>query len=216
MIDLHKLDRLLDFTIVVVCISGVLCSFALLAEVGRTSDTVEWSKRATATTPVVVAAPPEETAGEDPEEDALIEQTLLAQGYYRDDVPLSYELQEALHTACEEFGVRYELALAVIERETGFQDLTGDGGESVGYFQIQPRWWGDLMEQIEASDLADPVQNFRTGCAILAQLIGQYGCERDALTAYNSGHAGESEYASAVLKAAERWDVPGEGGGEYL
>lgn len=36
-----------------------------------------------------------------PDENALIEAALVAQGYFREDVPLSFELQDALHTACE-------------------------------------------------------------------------------------------------------------------
>lgn len=205
--DLHKLDRLADAAIVVATAAGVVCCFALLAEMGRANDKVEWSRRAIPA-PVVAAVAQETDPGEGPAEDALIEEALLVQGYYRDDVPLPYGLQDALHTACEEFGVRYELALAVIERETNFTDTTGDGGESVGYFQIQPRWWGELMEEIGVDDLADPVQNFRTGCAILARLIGQYGDEANALTAYNSGRPGESAYAAAVLEAAEGWATP--------
>lgn len=143
--------------------------------------------------------------GEDPDEDLKIDAALVEQGYYRNDVPMSYELQEALHTACEEFGVEYALALAVIERETNFTNATGDGGESIGFFQVQKRWWSVLMDEIGVDDLADPEQNFRTGCAILAQLIDRYGNETDALTAYNSGRPGESKYAASVLEAAERW-----------
>ncbi len=202
--DLHKLDRLADAAIVVATAAGVVCAFSLLAEMGRAADKVEWSRRAVPA-PVAGTVAQEPDPGEDPMEDMLIETALLEQGYYRDGVPLSYELQEALHTACQEFGVRYELALAVIERETNFTDVTGDGGESVGYFQIQPRWWGELMAETGVDDLSDPAQNFRTGCAILAQLIERYGSEADALTAYNSGHPGQSEYAGAVLAAAGRW-----------
>lgn len=204
---LDKLDKLAGAAIIVATVAGVVCSFALLTEMGRTADKVEWSRRAVSA-PVVAAAAQEPDTGEDPAEDALIETALLAQGYYRDDVPLSYELQDALHTACEEFGVRYELALAVIERETNFTDTTGDGGESAGYFQIQPRWWSALMAEIGVDALTGPAQNFRTGCAILAQLIERYGNETDALTAYNSGRPGESEYADAVLEAAGRWAAP--------
>lgn len=59
--------------------------------------------------------------GDDPMLDEQIEATLEAEGYFRDDVPLSYELQDQLHTACEESGVPYALALAIIEKETRFQ-----------------------------------------------------------------------------------------------
>ena len=143
-----------------------------------------------------------------PDENALIEAALVEQGYFREDVPLTYQEQDFLQSACEEFGVEYPLMLALIERETRFQNVAGDGGDSMGYCQIQKRWWGWLMEEIGAEDLTDPQDNFRTGCAIIAELTTKYdGAVDKALVAYNSGHyAGEiTRYASAVLEAAEVW-----------
>ena len=137
-----------------------------------------------------------------PDENALIEAALVAQGYFREDVPLTYQEQDFLQSACEEFGVEYPLMLALIERETRFQNVAGDGGDSMGYCQIQKRW---LMEEIGAEDLTDPQDNFRTGCAIISYLSGKYGNTRDALSAYNTGSPGKTEYASAVLEAAENW-----------
>ena len=64
------------------------------------------------------AEPPQVNAseiGEDPEEEVKIAEALLEQGYFRDDIPLSYEEQDYLHTACEEFGVDHALMLALIE-----------------------------------------------------------------------------------------------------
>ena len=139
------------------------------------------------------------------DENALIEAALVAQGYFREDVPLTYQEQDYLQSACEEFGVEYPLMLALIERETRFQNVAGDGGDSVGYCQIQERWWGGLMEEIGAEDLEDPQDNFRTGCAVMAHLSEKYGNTRDALSAYNTGSPGKTEYASAVLEAAEKW-----------
>lgn len=140
-----------------------------------------------------------------PDENALIEAALVAQGYFREDLPLTYQEQDFLQSACEEFGVEYPLMLALIERETRFQNVAGDGGDSMGYCQIQERWWGWLMAEIGAEDLTDPQDNFRTGCAVMAYLSGKYGNTRDALSAYNTGSPGKTEYASAVLEAAEVW-----------
>lgn len=140
-----------------------------------------------------------------PDENALIEAALVAQGYFREDLPLTYQEQDFLQSACEEFGVEYPLMLALIERETRFQNVAGDGGDSMGYCQIQERWWGWLMAEIGAEDLTDPQDNFRTGCAVMAYLSGKYGNTRDALSAYNTGSPGKTEYASAVLEAAENW-----------
>lgn len=147
----------------------------------------------------------EPVASEAPEEDALIEATLLEQGYYRDDVPLDYLTQDLLHTACAEFGVDYALALAVIEQETNFRNIMGDDGESAGYMQIQERWWSGLMDELGVTDLMDPYGNFRVGCAILGQMIEQYGLP-DALTMYNAGRTGESGYSQSVMEQKEKWE----------
>lgn len=155
-------------------------------------------------TPVKVSAPPAE-ASEAPDEAELIDAALVEQGYFRDDVPLTFEEQDFLHGACEEFGVEYELMLSLIYRETRFQNIVGDGGNSIGYCQIQPRWWGRLMEEIGAEDLTDPYDNFRTGCAILSNLTARYGNVRDALSAYNTGAPGHTEYAASVLEGMDVW-----------
>lgn len=123
--------------------------------------------------------------------------------WYKEDIPLEPELQKALWDACQEFGVEYPLALAVIEQETGYQNLIGDDGDSIGYFQIQPYWWSDMMEQIGVDDLTDPAQNFRAGCAVLRYFLDiNDGSVSDALTAYNPGYSG---YAGAVMEIAEGW-----------
>lgn len=138
-------------------------------------------------------------------EDERIEAALVEQGYYRDDIPLTYLEQDFLHTAADEFGVDYFVMVALIERETNFRNIPGDGGSSTGYCQIQKRWWSDLMEEIGADDLTNPYDNFRTAAAILAQHLERYGTMRDALTAYNSGSPGNSKYATAILANAEKW-----------
>lgn len=125
--------------------------------------------------------------------------------WYIEDIPLSYQEQEYLWNACQEFGVDHSLMLALIEQETNFRNVTGDGGDSIGYCQIQPRWWSGLMEEIGADDLADPQDNFRTGCAIVAHLLERYGTTEDALSAYNSGSPGPTVYAASVLSAEIEW-----------
>lgn len=136
----------------------------------------------------------------------ILEPTKDDPGYeYNPVIPLDVDLQEALFDACQEFNVDFSLMLAIIQRETKFSNITGDNGASVGYCQIQARWWRGLMAQIGAHDLTIPVDNFRTGCAIMAHLTGRYGNTRDALTAYNTGKPGTSQYANAVLASAEKW-----------
>lgn len=177
---------------------------AELPEVVSTTAPVRARNVVQASTPLKVSAQTVE-AGEAPDEAELIDAALVEQGYFREDVPLTFEEQDYLQTACAEFGVDYELMLSLIYRETRFQNIVGDGGNSIGYCQIQPRWWGSLMEEIGAEDLTDPYDNFRTGCAIVAQLTEKYGNVRDALSAYNTGAPGHTEYAASVLAGMEVW-----------
>ena len=142
-------------------------------------------------------------------ENEKIESALYENGYFRSDVPLDGDTQAFLHAACEESGITYELALAVIRKETGFQNVMGDNGNSYGYMQIQPRWHEERMERLGVTDLTDPYSNFRVGCDFLAELLNKYTLE-EALTAYNSGKPGKSEYATSVMNYMDEYNRAGE------
>lgn len=122
---------------------------------------------------------------------------------YYDHIDFEYEMQELLWEACEEAGCPYELALAVIFRESSYKNVNGDNGSSVGYMQIQPRWNQTRMERLGVSDLSDPLSNFRVGCDLLTELIEKYGSYESALTCYNTGKPGTSRYAERVLSYME-------------
>lgn len=156
-------------------------------------------------TPVVTVAPtPEPTATPTPEHIVMT----IEFDPVREDIPLAAETQKLLYTACTETGVQYELALAVVRQETGFRNITGDGGDSIGYMQVQPRWHSDRMERLGVTNLADPYSNFLVGCDYLAEMIGKEKGVEWALMAYNGGPSyannmaedGKvSKYASDVL-----------------
>ena len=116
----------------------------------------------------------------------------------RDDIPLDAEIQRLLYKACGETGIRYELALAVIWQETDFRNVIGDGGESAGYMQVQEKWHRERMERLGVTDLLDPYGNFLVGLDFLAELLETHELT-DALTRYNSGRTGNSQYARSVL-----------------
>lgn len=163
--------------------------------------------------PVKLVEREEHQEGEDPLEAEKIEAALVEQGYFRDDVPLSYTDQDFLHTACHESGVPYALALAVIQKETGFNNVMGDDGASSGYMQVQERWHWDRMERLGVTDLMHPFGNFRVGCDYLAELLEKYPLEV-ALTAYNMGHypGYTTQYALDVMGYYEEWkELVGDG-----
>ena len=123
------------------------------------------------------------------------------------NIPLSCELQVELYEATQEFGVDYHIMIALIDRESKFQNVIGDSGASYGYCQIQPKWWYGLMTEIGATDLTIPKDNFRTACAIVSKLMKNYGSIEGALVAYNQGHyyGYSTQYSRDVMANAERY-----------
>lgn len=131
-----------------------------------------------------------------PDENALIEAALVAQGCFREDVPLDYSLQDHLHTACEANNVPYHVALGLIWVESRFQP-DADNGTSYGLCQLNRDYFPDKLT---------PAENIWAGMEYLGSLIDRYGDLGAALTAYNAGSdTGDRTYASAVLEAAENW-----------
>ena len=123
------------------------------------------------------------------------------------DVPLDKELQKHIVRVCEEYGVEPAIVLAVIGRESNYRaEAIGDGGDSLGMCQVQPRWHYDRMERLNCPDLLDPYQNVVVGIDYLAECIERYdGDVAKGLVAYNQGHFKETitDYALAVLDMAE-------------
>lgn len=115
---------------------------------------------------------------------------------YNPAVPIPGPLQYVLWQACEDTGIEYAIALAVIEVESDFNP-DEDNGICYGYMQLHRRYFpGNLS----------PGQNIRYGMEHLGRLLKQYGTIEAALTAYNAGHdTGSRTYANAVLAAAEKW-----------
>ena len=122
-------------------------------------------------------------------------------------IPMEAELQEQLYEAAQEFGVDYYIMIALIDRETEFRNVFGDGGDSYGYCQIQPKWWYGLMVDIGATNLTNPRDNFRVACAIIAQLTEEYQSVEGALVAYNQGsyNGSSTEYSREIIANARRY-----------
>ena len=131
--------------------------------------------------------------------DVAVEEMREVESYYTTyDIPLDKETQRLLYNACEATGMDMALAVSVIWRETHFQNLMGDGGDSYGYMQVQPRWHRDRMARLGVTDLLDPYSNFLVGCDFLAELLAKYDLP-NALTYYNSGSPGYNQYARDVI-----------------
>lgn len=146
----------------------------------------------------------------------LLEQEEIVQPiFYCEAVPLTAEEQMELFNAADAFDIWYPLALGMVDVETSFQNVAGDGGASIGYLQVNGTLHTDLMEQVGATDLWVPRDNFSTGLAYLAQQMERTDTVHKALMAYNMGPSGaaaaweegiyETEYSQKVLERAEYW-----------
>lgn len=123
------------------------------------------------------------------------------------DIPMSEELQEELYEATAEFAVDYYIMIALIDKESKFENVISDNGDSYGYCQIQPQWWYGLMVEIGATDLTLPQDNFRAACAIMAQLIKKHDSIEGALVEYNQGsyNGSSTSYSREIIENAKRY-----------
>lgn len=118
----------------------------------------------------------------------------LERVYY--DVPLSEDLQDHIFNLCDEKGIEYKVAMALIHTESRFDaTCVGDSGNSLGLMQIQPRWHYERMERLGCNDLLDPYQNVTVGLDLFSDLLEEYGVVEYALMAYNGG----GSYADSMI-----------------
>lgn len=141
-----------------------------------------------------------------------IESSYVTEAIYF-DVPLESDLQDLIFDLCKDRGIDPAIIVAMIYRESGFNSgAIGDGGNSLGLMQIQPRWNGARMNELNCPDLLDPYQNVKVGIDCFADYVDQSGSIEWSLMAYNGGpsyasnlwNSGQiSGYASAVLSYAD-------------
>lgn len=162
---------------------------------------------------------------ENPERTEVAEMVAeLEEGFVYYEIPEEYqkaggnlpeEVQRFIYRICKRDGVRYALVLAMIERESAYKaDCIGDDGESLGYMQVQQKWHEERMREKGVTDLMNPYQNIMVGVDYIAELIEEYGTERDALAVYNYGAKGAMrhlwnnniftyEYNETIMKRAQ-------------
>lgn len=175
---------------------GLIYAVACLAVVCAAGTAVEWLDEQ----PVVEEAPPVviEEPEEDPMEAEKIEEALIEQGYFREDVPMDYDLQDILFTLCDDLGIPREIGLGLIDVESDFNPDAVSPNGCYGLCQLNPRYFPSGLSSAD---------NIRTGIAYLGEKLEKYnGDMAAALTAYNAGHdTGKRFYSSKVMAAAEYW-----------
>ena len=127
------------------------------------------------------------------------------------DVPLSHSLQRYIYEVCVDENVPVTLAMAMIERESDFdQDAIGST-DDYGLMQINKINHEMLKEEYRAADMLNPYQNVFCGIKIIGSYIEKYeGDYGKALMAYNMGDYGarkawdngitSTSYSKAILE----------------
>lgn len=105
-----------------------------------------------------------------------------------DFIPFSEDFQAEIFKRCKKHNFDFDYLLAVMKTESDFRWIIGDDGESIGYMQIQPRWWQRLADE-EGLNIIEPADNVELGIIIIEQLlIENNGWMPYALKQYNSGN----------------------------
>lgn len=130
--------------------------------------------------------------------------------YY--EVPLSEDLQDHIFEECAKYAIHPAIVIAMIGKESGYNpDAVGDGGNSLGLMQIQPKWHRERFKKLNITNLFNPKQNVTVGIDILAELYETGKPIEWILMAYNGGrsYANEkaalgivSDYANMVIAKA--------------
>ena len=147
--------------------------------------------------------------------EALMDTEEEAPSYQSDAVPLNHDTQAQVLGWCEEYGVPYSVALAVIEAESSFRP-DAENGSCYGYMQINSINKSWLFQEIGVTNLEDPLQNLHSGIYMLGDLYGKYGDWHKALVCYNCGETGaynhyfsqgltSSGYSRHVMELEAKW-----------
>ena len=112
----------------------------------------------------------------------------------RHTIDLSEELQLHTFRMAQKYGVQYELVMAVMGVESGWDEDDRVNGTFVGLGAIYVAQLKEL-KSIGITDLYDPKQNIEAICYYLRYKLDYVGGnEHMALMCYNSGEAGAQRY----------------------
>lgn len=129
----------------------------------------------------------EEVVVEEKEEVHIEENEIetVTQSYEFYDVPLSEEIQIHIFEECEKRNIAPALVIALIERESHYDENAESNNGAIGLMQVTPRWHEERKERLGCTDLYDPFQNISVGIDYLAELRDKNNDLYWVLMAYN-------------------------------
>ena len=132
--------------------------------------------------------------------------------YY--DIPLSEELQDYTQAICSSYEVEYELALAIMWKESTFNADSISSSGDYGLMQVNKCNFDWIAKALAFPDdtgdtFINPYYNIQAGVYMISLMLSKYETERCALMAYNYGEGAArgcwsagiytSPYAESVL-----------------
>lgn len=126
----------------------------------------------------------------------------LDEGFRVYNIALSEEYQKYAYALCTQYGIDYELFLAIMYQESRYNIYALGGGNSYGLCQIHVGNHANLINKLGVTDFFDPYDNMTAGAYMLAtyyQIARNYVSDPEevevyALNAYNMGEG--AYYAS--------------------
>jgi hypothetical protein len=126
----------------------------------------------------------------DPGEESFVEVIPPIDGKYL-DVPMSAELQDYVRAVSAEYGIPFELTMAVIYVESKFNPGAISDTADYGLMQISTINHAQLASDLGITDFLDAKQSIRAGCHILADKLRKSGGDvTNALMRYHDGDGG--------------------------
>ena len=125
--------------------------------------------------------------------------------WVRYPLPLDDELQRYIEHLCKQYEVDAAIIFAIIEAESNCDPYcVGDSGHSYGLMQIWEECHHDRCVRLGIDNLFSPYQNVLVGIDFFAELMNcGHGIDW-ALSWYNSGQGGATEYALRIQNRAEQ------------
>ncbi len=120
------------------------------------------------------------------------------EGFKQYNIALPVEQQKYAYNLCMQYGIQYELFLAVMYKESGFNPNAVGGGNSYGLCQIHVSNHASLRSKLGVSNFLDPYDNMTAGAYLLAHYMNaaRSKVSGDAVEVYglNAYNMGESIY----------------------
>ena len=121
------------------------------------------------------------------------------------DIALPIDLQAYTYAMCCYYEIPdyYELALAVMQCESGFDSTSISSTGDYGLMQINNSNFEWLESNLGLYDMLDPLQNIQAGVYILSNALKEYGAINMALMCYNMGSTKAKELWSEGIYSTE-------------